>query len=125
MANKVILLGRLGKDPEMKTTKSGKSVCTFSLATSFKAGGEERTTWHNIVAWERNAEVLTQYLSKGRQVLIEGRIDNRSYEDGDGNKKYISEVIVERFDFVGDRDSNESPKAKASTAPSDDDALPF
>ena len=100
--NKAILLGRLGKDPELKYTSSGKAVCTFSIATSFKyTSGEEATTWHNIVAWEKKAETIKEYLTKGQEVFIEGRIQNRSYDDNDGNKKYISEVIVSSISFVG------------------------
>jgi len=105
--NKAILIGRLGKDPELKYTTSGAAVCSFSIATSRKwtkdGNKEEHTTWHNIVAWAKLAEVMAEHLSKGKEVYIEGRIDNRSYDDKEGNKKYISEIVVERFTFIGDK----------------------
>ena len=139
--NKAILIGNLGKDPELRYTPSGKAVTTFSLATTERWTGQdgqksESTTWHNIVAWGRQAEVIKEYLSKGRQVYIEGRIVNRSYDDKEGNKRYISEVVVQNFQFVGnkgdqggqDRDfSQQAPDASAPPPPdtSGDDDLPF
>jgi single-strand DNA-binding protein len=103
--NKVILLGHLGKDAETKFTPSGVAKTSFTLATSRRwkdqQSGEwkEDTTWHNIVLWR--SENLANYLQKGKQVYIEGRIDNRSYEDQQGQKKYISEVIVDELILVG------------------------
>jgi len=111
--NKVILLGRIGKDPELKHTTSGTSVCSFSLATETSYGGKKETTWHNIVAWGKQAETINEYLSKGREIYVEGRISNRSYEK-DGQKKYVTEIILESFSFVG---------GKAETKPQDD--VPF
>jgi single-strand DNA-binding protein len=106
--NKAILVGRLGKDPEIKYTQSGRAVANFSLATDRSWKGQDgqrqkETTWHNIVVWGRQAEVIKEYMSKGRQIYLEGRISNRSYDDKDGNKRYISEVVVEEFRFLGDR----------------------
>ena len=106
--NKAILIGRLGKDPELRYTSGGKAVASFSLATSERwsaADGQkqESTTWHNIVVWGKQAEVMKEYLSKGREVYIEGRIANRSYDDKEGNKKYISEVVVQSFQFIGSK----------------------
>lgn len=106
--NKAILIGRLGQDPELRYTAGGKAVCSFSLATSERWTGQdgqkqESTTWHNIVSWGRQAEVMKEYLTKGQQVYIEGRIDNRSYEDKEGQKKYRSEVVVQNFQFLGSR----------------------
>ncbi len=140
--NKAILIGNLGKDPELKYTPAGKAVTTFSLATSEKWTSQdgtknESTTWHNIVAWGRQAEVIKEYLAKGRQVYIEGRIQNRSYDDKDGNKRYISEVVVQSFQFIGGRGGGENasaPNASGSSGPPDsppppasggDDDLPF
>ena len=121
--NKAILVGRLGKDPELKYTPSGKSVCNFSLATSNKYEDNEYTVWHNIVAWGKLAELCKEYLSKGREVYIEGRIDNRSYEKKDGTKGYISEVVVQNVQFVGSRgDSQGDTKPETGK---DDDGLPF
>ncbi len=140
--NKAILIGRLGKDPELKYTSSGKAMTSFSLATSERwtdkdGQKQDKTTWHNIVAWGRQAEVMKEYLTKGKEVYIEGRIDNRSYEDKENVKKYISEIVVQSFQFVGSRNSGDSssqqtPASEPSTssAPqagsaSDDDDLPF
>ena len=130
--NKVILVGRLGQDPELTATDGGTSVCNFSIATNRtwknKEGEkQEETTWHRIVAWGRQAEVIAQYMSKGRQLYIEGRIANRSYEK-DGEKKYISEVVVDNFTFIGGKgdDTDRSPGGEATPTPQDgDDDLPF
>ena len=96
--NKAILIGHLGKDPEITTTQAGKQVCKFSLATSEKykdSSGNmvDSTDWHNIVIWDRLGEVAAQYLKKGSKVLLEGRIKNRSYEK-DGQTRYISEIVA-------------------------------
>jgi single-strand DNA-binding protein len=136
--NKVILVGRLGKDPDLRYTPSGQAVASFSLATTrrWKAQdgqNQEATTWHNIVAWGKQAEVMKEYLSKGREVYIEGRIDNRSYDDKEGNKRYVSEVVVESFSFIGgggggSRGEERSPAGGGSEAPASsggDDDLPF
>ncbi|OGS35194.1 MAG: hypothetical protein A2293_02275 [Elusimicrobia bacterium RIFOXYB2_FULL_49_7] len=98
--NKAILVGHLGRDPELRYIASGNAVASFTLATSEiykdKSGNRQtRTVWHNIVIWGKLAEIANQYLKKGRQVYLEGRIDNRSYDDKEGNKKYISEVVID------------------------------
>src|SRR3954462_11675618 len=96
--NKVILVGRLGKDPELKYTASGTPFCRFSMATddvwNDKASGErqEKTEWHNIVVWDRLAEICNQYLTKGRQVYIEGSLQTREWDDQDGNKRRTTEI---------------------------------
>jgi single-strand DNA-binding protein len=100
--NKVILIGRLGADPELRTTQTGKSVCNFSLATNEKSGGEDKTEWHKIVAWEKQADLCNQYLSKGRQVAIEGAIRTRSYEGNDGQTRYSTEINAYRIEFISD-----------------------
>ncbi|SHJ30608.1 single-strand binding protein [Malonomonas rubra DSM 5091] len=105
--NKVILVGNLGKDPELRYTPSGAAVATFSLATTnpFKdREGNKQTEWHNIVAWRQLAEVCGKYLHKGKQVYIEGRIQTRSYDDRDGNKRYITEIVAEQMQMLGSRD---------------------
>ena len=104
--NKAILVGNLGKDPELRYTSSGTAVATFSLATTERykdRNGEqqERTEWHNIVAWRNLAEICGKYLHKGRQVYIEGRIQNRSYDDRDGNKRYITEIVADQMQMLG------------------------
>ena len=96
--NKVILVGRLGKDPELKYTSSGTPFCRFSMATddswNDKASGErqERTEWHNVVVWDRLAEICNQYLTKGKLVYIEGSLQTREWDDQDGNKRRTTEV---------------------------------
>lgn len=104
--NKVILVGRLGADPDMRYTPSGQGVCEMRLATSEswndKNGQrQERTEWHRIVVWGKRAEICSKYLSKGRQVYVEGRIQTRSYDDKDGNKRYITEIIANDVQFLG------------------------
>jgi single-strand DNA-binding protein len=138
--NKAILIGRLGKDPELKYTPSGKAVCNFTVATNERWSGadgqkNETTTWHNIVAWGKQAELLKEYLSKGREVYIEGRIDNRTYDKKDGTKGYISEVVVQNFQFIGGRgdsapagpssSGSQPPPPTPDNAGGDDDDLPF
>jgi single-strand DNA-binding protein len=108
--NKVILIGTLGKDPELKYTPQGTAVTKFSMATneSFKdkTSGEwkERTEWHNIVCWQRTAEVAAEYLKKGRKVYIEGRLTTRSWDDKEtGQKKYMTEVVANDLVLLGDK----------------------
>jgi single-strand DNA-binding protein len=107
--NKVILIGNLGKDPEVKYTPSGTAVAKFSLATNErykdKAGEwQDRTEWHNIVAWQRLAEIAGEYLKKGRSVYIEGRLQTHSWEDKQsGQKKYMTEVIANDLVLLGGR----------------------
>jgi single-strand DNA-binding protein len=104
--NKVILIGNLGKDPDVRFTNNGKAVAKFPIATSevwMDATGsrQERTEWHNIVVWGKQGETCGQYLSKGRQVFVEGSIRTRSYDDQSGNKRYITEIVAQRIRFLG------------------------
>lgn len=104
--NKVILLGRLGQDPELKYTPTGMAVCNFSLATSEKwkdkAGqDQERTEWHRVVVWGKIAELCNQYLTKGRQAYLEGSLQTRSWDDKDGNKRYTTEINAKTVQFIG------------------------
>ena len=104
--NKAILIGNLGKDPELRYTPSGQAVASFSLATSerFKdkeGNWQERTDWHNVVVWGRQGETVKEYLRKGRSAYVEGRIQTRSYDDKEGNKKWITEIIASRIQFLG------------------------
>jgi single-strand DNA-binding protein len=108
MRNKVQLIGRLGAKAETKHFESGKAKATFSIATKdvFKnAKGEkvEETTWHNIVAWGKTAEIVEKYTDKGSEIAIEGKLSNRSYEDKDGSKKYITEVVAEEVLLLGEK----------------------
>ncbi len=104
--NKVILIGNLGTDPEIRTTASAQSVCNFSLATSRKwtdrnSQTQEETEWHRIVVWGRQAENCKEFLSKGRQVCVEGRLQTRQWEDKTGNKRYTTEIIAQNVQFLG------------------------
>ena len=130
--NKVMLLGRLGRDPETKTTGTGLIISNFSMATSesVKKGDswEEKTEWHKIVVFGKQAENVQKFCKKGSLVFIEGRIQNRSYQDKDGNEKYITEVVANLVRFL---DSKEEPKQQKPRTPpivdneDDDDDLPF
>ena len=97
--NKVIIVGRLARDPELRTTNTGKSVATFSLAVDrrFKQEGQPTADFFNIVAWGRQAEVICQYLGKGSQIALTGRLQSRSYDAQDGSKRYVTEVVLEEF----------------------------
>jgi single-strand DNA-binding protein len=104
--NKVIILGRLGQDPELKYTPGGMAVCNFTLATSEswadKAGQkQERTEWHRIVVWGKLAELCNQYLTKGRQAYIEGSLQTRSWDDKNGQKRYTTEINAKTVQFIG------------------------
>ncbi|MBN2226780.1 MAG: single-stranded DNA-binding protein [candidate division Zixibacteria bacterium] len=137
--NKVILIGNLGKDPELKYTPGGQAVANFSLATTEKwrdkdGNMQDKTEWHNIVLWGRQAEIAKEYLAKGRQVYIEGRIQTRSWDDKDGNKRYTTEIVGQRMQFLGTRDQSASPVPAGDMPPQapqpndlsgEDDDLPF
>jgi len=104
--NKVILVGNLGKDPELRNTTSGTSVCEFSIATGESWKGkdgqmQERTEWHRIIVWGKLGENCAKFLSKGRQVFLEGRLQTRSWEDKDGNKRYTTEIVARDVQFLG------------------------
>jgi single-strand DNA-binding protein len=123
--NKVILVGNLGKDPELRYTQTGSAVANFSLATSEQWNDregkrQERTEWHNIVVWGKQAEHCGQYLSKGRQVFIEGSIRTRSYDDKSGNKRYITEIVAQRIQFLGGGGGTRLPQQGMETGSVDD-----
>ncbi len=105
--NKVILLGRLGQNPELKYTPSGSAVCQFSLATSenwMKDGQkQEKTEWHRVVVWGKLAELCNQYLQKGRQVYLEGKLQTRSWDDKNGQKRYTTEINAGTIQFIGEK----------------------
>lgn len=119
--NKAILVGNLGRDPELRYTASGTAVATFSIATSERykdrdGQQQEKTEWHNIVTWRQLAEICGKYLAKGRQVYIEGKIQTRSYEDRDGNKKYVTEIVADQMQMLG-RPSDEGGSRGGYSAP--------
>lgn len=106
LKNKVQLIGRVGKDPEIKTLTNGKKVANLSLATNDvyvnKHGDRmEQTQWHRVVAWGKTAEIIEKYVSKGKEVCIEGKLSSRSYEDKDGNKRYVTEIVVSELLLMG------------------------
>ena len=104
--NMVVLVGNLGKDPEVRFTQTGKAVANFSIATSEKWKGQdgqnqEKTEWHNIVVWGNQAEACGRYLSKGRQVFVQGRLQTRKWTDQNGQDRYTTEVVAQRVQFLG------------------------
>jgi len=109
--NKAMIIGRLGRDPEIRYTPGGVAVANFSVATSEewkdKESNEkkERTEWHRIVAFGKLGEICGEYLSKGKQIYVEGRIQTRSWEDKDGNKKYTTEIVASDVQFLDKKDS--------------------
>lgn len=114
--NKAIIVGRLGADPELRFTPGGRSVANFNVATSSvwkdKSSGEKRedTQWHKIVVWGPQAETCSKFLKKGREVFVEGEIRTRSYEDKEGSKRYVTEIVARDVRFLGgrgDRDASE------------------
>ncbi|MGA9056835.1 MAG: single-stranded DNA-binding protein [Terriglobia bacterium] len=120
--NKVILIGRLGKDPEVKYTPSGAPVAKFSLATDevFKdRSGEQqkRTEWHNIVAWNKLAEICGEYLTKGKLVYIEGSIRSRQWEDQAGNKRTAYDIVAGRMQMLGSKADSDRAAAAAAAVP--------
>ena len=138
--NKVIIVGRLGSDPEVRYTPDGTAVANFSVATSDewsdKATGEkkERTEWHRIVAWRKLGEICGEYLSKGRQVYVEGKLQTRSWEK-DGITRYSTEIVASDVQFLGGRNTADTYRS-SDTAPSrgyeepqptdrQDDDIPF
>jgi len=132
--NKVILVGNLGKDPELRYTPSGQAVATFSLATGRKWKDKEgqmqdQTDWHNIVTWGRQAEIAKEYLKKGSPIFIEGRIQYRTYNDRDGNKRYITEIVAQSLQMLGRKGAEAAPEVpmetEVETPPAGDEDIPF
>jgi len=110
--NRVEIIGNCGKEPEMRFTSSGKPVTSFSVAVNSKFGETESTEWFSIVAWNKLAETCNQYLTKGQQVFVEGRLQTRSWEDNDGIKHYRAEVIANKVLFLGQRKQGEETEVK-------------
>ena len=136
--NKVMLIGNLGKDPEVRFTASGQAVASFSLATSEKFKGksgewEERTEWHNITLWGKLAEISGEYLTKGKTIYVEGRLQTRKWQDKSGNDRYTTEIVGEKMQMLspkGERSGGDSsaPKSGGSNyeePPFQDDDIPF
>ena len=140
--NKVMLIGNLGKDPEVRYTASGQAVAGFSLATSEKFKGksgewEERTEWHNITLWGKLAEIAGEYLTKGKTVYIEGRLQTRKWQDKSGNDRYTTDIVGDKMQMLsakgersGGGDASSAPKATGGGSsyeepPFQDDDIPF
>jgi len=124
----VMLIGRLGRDPEMRYTPSGRPVTTFSLATSRTwntSEGERRTEteWFNVVAWGSLAEICKQFLNKGQQVYVEGRLQTRHWEDAEGNKHSVTEIVANEMIMLGDR--REVNNNAAEPGADEEDEFPF
>jgi single-strand DNA-binding protein len=133
--NKQIIVGRLGKDPESRSLDSGVQTTKIVVATDFtwkdKSGERQsRTTWHNVVFWRGQAEVISKFFSKGDEIYVEGRTETRSYTDKDGNEKWITEVIATDFSFIGSKKDKDEQPTRTTGAPEikesdEEDDLPF
>jgi len=132
--NKVILIGNLGRDPELRYTQGGQGVANFTLATNERwrdkdGNNQERTEWHRIVVWGKTAENCAQYLQKGRSVYVEGRLQTREWEDKDGHKRNTTEVVALNVTFLGNQrggggpGGGPSPESGGPEPPADD--IPF
>ncbi len=121
--NKVIMLGRLTKDPEVRTTNGGTTVATFSIAVDRRytdQDGKKQADFFNVTAWRKLGEICGSYLEKGRQVMVEGTLQNRSYDDKNGVKRYVTEIVAENVEFVGKRGESSGSQQQSSATPIDD-----
>jgi len=136
MLNKVQLIGNLGSDPELRSTKNGTPVCNISMATSRvwydnNKEKQEETEWHKVIIWGKQAESVSRFMSKGSKMYVEGRIQTRKWEDDEGNNRYSTEIVAERTLFLDSRGASGgssgggSEKSNSTTPPIDDDDLPF
>ena len=119
--NKVVLIGRLSRDPELRHTTSGMAVCQINVAISRRvaAGRDPETDFINVVVWDKQAENVARYLAKGRQVAVEGRIQTRSYDNNEGKKTYVTEVIATNVEFLGSASDNTSKQSVEDENPFD------
>jgi len=113
--NKVILVGNLGKDPEVRHLENGTAVANFTIATSESYKDREgnrvdQTEWHNVVVWRKLAEIAENYLKKGSQIYLEGKLRTRSWEDQQGNKRYTTEVVADTFTMLGKKEDSSNPQ---------------
>lgn len=120
--NKVMIIGRLTRNPEAKTTPQGITVTTFSVATNRvwkdnSGNQQDRTEYHNVVAWRRLAEICAQYLTKGKQVYIEGHLQTRNWEDQQGKKQYRTEIVADNMIMLGNRAEGGAPQPAAASRP--------
>ena len=120
MLNRIILIGRLTKDPELRYTNSGKSVCSFTLAVDSGFSDNKRTDFINIVVWSKQGENCSQYLAKGKIAAVEGRLQIRNYDGKDGNKRYVTEVVADNVRFLSPKNDTNDYSGGFGDAPGDD-----
>lgn len=130
--NKVSIIGNLGKDPEIRTTPSGKKVANFSVCTSDRwtdkeGKKQESAQWHRLVAWGPLAEIIEKYVRKGSQAYFEGKLDYRKYTGKDGIERYSTEIVVSEMQMLGGKSAESAPQSSQESMPipPDDDSLPF
>lgn len=120
--NKVFLIGRLTKDPELRYTSGNVPVATFSIAvnrTFSNANGEREADFFNVVVWRKQAENVSQYIKKGSQIAVDGRLQSRSYDDANGQKRYVTEVVADNVQFLDSKGSNEAGSSSNGPTPYD------
>ena len=124
--NQCNFIGRAGQDPEIRYAPSGTAVCNFSIAVGYKYKDEESTEWVRVVAFGKLAEIIGEYVHKGKQLFVSGRMQTRSWEDKDGNKRYTTEIIANNVQFLGRGDTQQPPVTPTSshTSPEEED-IPF
>ena len=128
--NKVMIIGRLTRDPELKTTPSGVSVCQMGVATSYAYTNQttgqkvEQTEFHNVVLWRKLGEIANQYLKKGNQIYIEGRLQTRSWEGQDGKKNYRTEIVADNMIMLGNKNSGTSSPSSPAFSPASQNTAP-
>lgn len=124
--NKIILIGRLARDPELSYTQGGKAVCKFTLAVDRPYNGESKEAdFINIVVWNKAGENAAKYLAKGRQTAVEGRLQLRSYDGNDGKKRYVTEVIADRVEFIGSTSAKHEDETFGEEVDFDEGDVPF
>jgi single-strand DNA-binding protein len=119
--NKVILVGRVGKDPETRFSADGKGITNLSLATSEKRKGEEQTEWHKIIFFDKLSDVVAQYVKKGAMIYIEGKIQTRKWQDKEGQDRYSTEIIANSMQMLGGKQSEENQPKQAKPVPAPQD----
>jgi single-strand DNA-binding protein len=122
MVNKVILIGNIGQEPTSRTTTSGKTVVSCSLATSMKRGGDTTTEWHRLVIWDKLAELVLQYVHKGSKVYVEGRLTYRKFTDKQGEEKETTEIVVSEVKFLDAKKPGDDSARAAEARYDQDDA---
>lgn len=124
--NKVILMGRLTKDPEIRYTQNNTPVCSFTLAVDRRFSKDKQADFISCQAWQKTAEFISKYFQKGSMIAVVGRIQTRTWEDNEGKKRYVTEVIVDEAYFTGSKSKTETDKATDTWPPDyEDDDLPF